>query len=157
VLGGASYSNVLVANSGGPAALTGVYFDQQASLYLGQDSANIPAVALFNHWVQVADPGFHADLFTLYGWLSAQLFSQGLKNAGSDPSRGSLLQALSKITSFSGDNLTSTNDPAAKTVGPCYIVGKFVNGEYTRVDDPPFSSGTNGYRCDGQYVLPPGS
>ena len=157
VLGGASYSNVLVSNSGGPSAVAGVYFDQQASLYLGQDAANIPAVGLFNHWVQVADPGFHADLFTLYGWLSGQLFSQGLKGAGSDPSRGSLLQALSKITSFSGDNLTSTNNPAAHTVGPCYIVGKFVNGQYTRVDDPPFSAGTNGYRCDGEYVVPSGS
>ena len=157
VLGGASYSNVLVANSGGPSAVAGAYFDQQASLYLGQDAANIPAVSLFNHWVQVASPGFHADLFTLYGWLSGQLFSQGLKNAGSDPSRGSLLQALGKVTSFSGDHLTSTNNPAAHTVGPCYIVGKFVNGQYTRVDDPPFSSGTNGYRCDGEYVAPPGA
>ena len=34
----------------------------------------------------------------LYGWLSADLFAQALKNAGSDPSRGSLLQALSKVT-----------------------------------------------------------
>ena len=36
----------------------------------------IPAVSLFNNWVKVASPGFNADLFTLYGWLSAELFSQ---------------------------------------------------------------------------------
>ena len=33
---------------------------------------------------------------------SAELFSQALKAAGSDPSRGSVLQALRNITSFSG-------------------------------------------------------
>ena len=36
-------------------------------------------------------PGSKTDLFTLYGWLSGELFAQALKNAGSDPSRGSIL------------------------------------------------------------------
>ncbi len=67
--------------------------------------------------MQRRSPGFKTDLFTLYGWLSAELFSQALKNAGSNPSRGSLLQALSKITSFSGDNIIAPNNPAARTVG----------------------------------------
>ena len=44
-----------------------------------------------------------------------ELFAQALQNAGTDPSRGSLLQALSKITSFNGDYIVTTNNPAAKT------------------------------------------
>ena len=66
--------------------------------------------------MQQASPGFNPDLFTLYGWLSAELVRPGpARTPGSDPSRGSLLQALSKITSFNGDNIIATNNPAAKT------------------------------------------
>ena len=100
--------------------MNGDDFEQNASLYLGEDASALPAVGTFLHWVNVASPGSKPDLFTMYGWVSAQLFAQGLKKAGSDPSRGSLLQALSKITSFNGDNLIATTDPAAKTDGNCY-------------------------------------
>jgi len=157
ILGSASYSNDLVSASGGPAVVDGALFDQNTSLFLGQDAPQIPAVGLFNTWVQKTSPGFKTDLFTLYGWLSAQLFSQALKNAGSDPSRGSLLQALSKITSFSGDNIIAANDPAAKTVGNCYLLGQIANGQYQRLADPPVTSSTNGYRCDYKYITPPAS
>ncbi len=157
ILGSANYSNDLVSASGGPAAVDGALFDQNTSLFLGQDAAQIPAVGLFNKWVQKASPGFKTDLFTLYGWLSAELFSQALKNAGSDPSRGSLLQALSKITSFSGDNIIAPNNPAAKTVGNCYLLGEVANGQYQRISDPAVDSSTNGYRCDYKYITPPAS
>jgi ABC-type branched-subunit amino acid transport system substrate-binding protein len=157
ILGSASYSNDLVSASGGPAAVDGALFDQNTSLFLGQDAPQIPAVGLFNKWVQKASPGFKTDLFTLYGWLSAELFSQALKNAGSNPSRGSLLQALSKITSFSGDNIIAPNNPAAKTVGNCYLLGEVANGQYQRISDPAVDSSTNGYRCDYKYITPPAS
>ncbi len=155
ILGAATYTNTLVANSGGPAAVNGDYLQQNASLYLGQDAKALPAVATFLHWVQVASPGFKPDLFTLYAWLSGQLFGQALKNAGSNPSRGSLLQALSKITSFDGNHIIAPNNPAAKTIGNCYLIGRVVNGNFQRQDDPPVSSSTHGYRCDYSYVTPP--
>ncbi len=79
ILGSANYSNDLVSASGGPAAVDGALFDQNTSLFLGQDAPQIPAVGVFNKWVQKASPGFKTDLFTLYGWLSAELFSQALK------------------------------------------------------------------------------
>ena len=125
VLGAATYSTALIPAAGGPQAVNGSYFDQNASLYLGGDkSARSRPWRTFLHWVDVASPGFHADLFTLYGWLSAQLFAQALKNAGSNPSRGSILSALSKITSFNGGNIVTTSDPAARTTSNCYLVGQ---------------------------------
>jgi branched-chain amino acid transport system substrate-binding protein len=153
VLGAATYSNDLVPNSGGQANVNGSFLDQNASLYLGGDSGVIPAVGTFLHWVNTASPGFKADLFTMYGWVSAELFVQALQNAGTDPSRGSLLQALSKITSFDAAHLISPNNPAAKTVGNCYLLGEVVNGQFQRLDTPP--SVNNGYRCDYGYVTPP--
>ncbi len=157
VLGAATYTNKLVPDSGGPAAVNGAFLDQSTSLYLGQDKADIPAVATFLKWVQVASPGFAPDLFTLYGWLSAQLFSQALKTAGSNPSRGSLLTELGKITSFDGDHLIGPNNPADKKVGNCYLIGQVVNGDFQRLDDPPTSGSTHGFRCDYSYVTPPAS
>jgi len=157
ILSSANYSNDLVSAAGGPQAVDGALFDQETSLFLGQDAANIPAVGLFNKWVQKTSPGFKTDLFTLYGWLSAELFSQALKNAGSDPSRGSLLQALSKITTFSGNNIIAPNNPAAKTVGNCYLLGQVANGQYERTSDPAVDSSTSGYRCDYKYITPPAS
>ncbi len=157
ILGASTYSNQLVSDSGGASAVNGSYLDQNASLYLGGDSSAIPAVGTFLHWVQVASPGFQPDLFTLYGWMSAELFAQGLQNAGSSPSRGSLLQSLQKITTFSGNNIQAPANPVAKTLSNCYLIGQVVNGEFQRLDDPPVNSSTNGYRCDYQYVTPPKS
>ena len=157
VLGAAAYTHSLIAASGGPAAVNGSYLDQNASLYLGEDASSIPAVATFLHWVQVASPGFKPDLFTLYGWLSGELFTQALQNAGKNPSRGSILAALGKITSFNGDHIVTTSNPVARTTSNCYLVGRVVNGQWQRLDDPPIDGPTNGYRCDHAYVTPPSS
>jgi ABC-type branched-subunit amino acid transport system substrate-binding protein len=150
VFGGSTYSESLVPDSGGPSAIDGSYMEQNASLYLGEDSG-IPATKTFLTWVQKASPGWKADLYTLYGWLSAELFGQALKAAGANPSRGSVLQQLQKITSFSGGYLVGTANPAKKIPTACYIIAKIVNGQYQRLDDPPVTGPTHGYRCDQPF------
>ena len=158
LLGAATYSNQLVAQSGGEANVNGAYLSQNLTLYLGTDQAAVPAVATFLHWVQVTSPGFNPDLFTAYGWLSANLFVQGLKNAGSNPSRGSLLQSLSKITTFDGDGFNAPSNPAAKTPPNCYLIATVTNGKFVRSpDNPPTTSSTKGFRCDGSYIVKPGT
>jgi branched-chain amino acid transport system substrate-binding protein len=158
LLGAATYSNQLVAQSGGAANVNGAYLSQNLALYLGTDQAAVPAVATFLHWVQVTSPGFNPDLFTAYGWLSANLFVQGLKHAGSNPSRGSLLQSLSKITSFNGDGFNAPSNPAAKTPPNCYLIATVTGGQFVRSpDNPPTSSSTGGFRCDGSYIVKPGT
>lgn len=155
VFGASTYSEALVPNSGGAAAIDGSYFDQAASLYLGEDSSAIPAVSTFLSWVQKVSPGFKADLYTLYGWTSAELFTQALQAAGPNPTRGSLLEQLRKITSFNAGNLLATANPAGKVPASCYIVGHIVNGQFQRLDDPPVTGSTHGYRCDEPYYYYP--
>jgi len=151
VLGTAGYSESFVPNAGGASATNGVWLDQDAALYLGEDTSVLPADQAFLHWVQVASPGFKPDLYTLYGWLSTELFVQALRNAGTDPSRGSLLQQLRKITSFTGGGLVGLVNPVAKTPSGCYIIARVVNGTFTRTDNPPTSSSTEGFRCGAYY------
>ena len=152
VSGGPAYDSTFVSQSGGAAAVDsaatdGVWLDSAQSLYLGQDAAAIPAVKTFDHWVQVSDPGFKTDLYTLFGWASAQLFTQALRAAGRHPTRGKVLAALKQITTFNASGLLAPADPAAKLPPSCYIMAKVVGGQFQRVDDPP----DGGFRCDAPY------
>ena len=151
VLGAPSYNSQLIDNAGGPGAVDGAYLEQVASLYLGEDADQIPAITTFNTWVHRVSPGFTPDFFTLTGWLCGQLFVDALRNAGTDPSRGSLLQALRKITSFHSGNLIPVSDPAGKVPVTCYLLGQVTDGRFQRLDDPPVTGSNDGFRCDGTY------
>lgn len=158
ILGASTYSNTLIPKSGGAAATNGMWLEQDAALYVGTDAKAVPAVTTFLHWIKVATSSATSlTLFDLYGWLSAQLFTQALKNAGKNPSRGSLLKALSKITSFTGTHIETPVNPAAKTVSNCYLIGRIKNGQWVRKTDPPVNGGNHGYRCTNQYYIPPGT
>jgi ABC-type branched-subunit amino acid transport system substrate-binding protein len=156
--GGPIYDSQFVSEAGGAsavdsAATDGVWLDATQSLYLGQDARVIPAVATLDHWVQVVDPGFSTDLYTLFGWASAQLFTEALQAAGPHPTRGAVLASLSKIRSFTASGLLAPDDPAAKVPPSCYILAKVENGQFARVADPPHG----GFRCDAPFYYAPGA
>ena len=155
VFGASTYSEALVPNSGGASAIDGGFLAQATSLYLGEDATAIPAVNTFLTWIQKVSPGFKADLYTLYGWTSAELFTQALEAAGPNPTRGSVLEQLRKVTSFNAGNLLATGNPAGKVPASCYIIGHIVNGQFQRLDDPPTTGPTKGYRCDQPYYYYP--
>ena len=74
------------------------------SLFLGEDaSATAGGQDLPDLGPEGVDPGFNPDLYTLFGWLSGELFTQALQAAGTHPTRGSVLQQLKKITVFNGE------------------------------------------------------
>jgi ABC-type branched-subunit amino acid transport system substrate-binding protein len=155
VIGVSAYSEQLVPNSGGASAIDGAYFEMPTSLFLGEDQGSLPAVATFLKWVHKASPGFDPDFYTLAGWMSTELFSQALKAAGPNPSRGSVLAALRKINSFSGDNIEATVGPSSRTSSTCYVVGRIEQGKFERQGDPATTSATHGYRCDAGYFTVP--
>jgi len=149
---GPAYATQFITAAGGPAAADGVWIGQGASLYLGQDNAAVPAVGTFLSWVHRVAPSWDPDLFTLYGWVSAQLFVQALRAAGPHPTRGAVLHALDHITTFDASGLLAPGDPASKTPPSCYIIARIIDGTYQRVADPPHG----GYRCDAPYYEVPG-
>lgn len=151
VLGGSTYSKALVPKAGGASAIDGAYLNQGTSLFLGEDATKLPSVQTFQTWVQKASPGFQADLYTLFGWTSAELFAQALQQAGPDPSRGSVLQQLRTITTFSGGYIVGPANPAKKIPTNCYIIARIEHGTFVRLDDPAVSSSAHGYRCDQPY------
>jgi ABC-type branched-subunit amino acid transport system substrate-binding protein len=118
--------------SGNGALLTSV-----TALYMGEDGKVIPAVKTFDHWAKVVDPQTQLDLYTLYGWISAQLFVQALRNAGTNPTRASLDAQLNKITSFNANGLIATQNPAQKIPGKCWIAAEYNNGLWHRIAPDP--------------------
>ncbi len=155
VLGASTYDEQLISDAGGPSAIDGAFMEQNTALYLGEDLFTIPAVDTFLKWVQKASPGFSPDLYTLYGWMSAEMFTQALRAAGPNPTRGSVLEQLRKITSFDADGLITASNPAKKIPGKCYIIATIVDGHYLRLDDPPVTGPTKGFRCDEPYYYYP--
>jgi ABC-type branched-subunit amino acid transport system substrate-binding protein len=137
----------IVTAAGGPSVADDVYLEQAESLFLGQDASLVPEISTFLHWVHGLYPGFNIDLFTLYGWASAQLYVDGLRAAGPHPTQASLLAALKTIHSFDAGGMVAPADPAAKTPPNCFVLAQIRNGTYQRVDMP---SGRV-YRCGTYY------
>jgi ABC-type branched-subunit amino acid transport system substrate-binding protein len=148
VIQGDAYSANLVKDGG--SAVNGMYLDVGYVLYLGTD-ANLPAAALFNKWMKIADPAANFELQSLYGWAAAQLFVQALRNAGASPTRASLLEALDKITNFDASGLLSPGgNPAANVPGQCFVLAQVVNGQIVRVAPTP----KTGFICSPGGLLP---
>jgi hypothetical protein len=109
-------------------------------------------VALFDKWMGIAHPGFPPDIFSIYGWTSARLFTQALQAAGQNPTQAGVLAALRNVHSFNSNGLIATGDPANKTSPTCWVLIKVNNNQYQRVPPSPSS----GFTCNpgGQYTNP---
>jgi branched-chain amino acid transport system substrate-binding protein len=141
-----AYTSNLIKEGG--AAVNGMYLTAGFALYLGTDGS-LPAVKLFTKWMNIADPNANFELEALFGWASAELFVDGLKDAGSPPTRAGLEGALDKITSFNAGGLLSTGDPAQNIPAPCVVLAQVQNGQIFRVSPSP----TTGFICMPNSML----
>jgi branched-chain amino acid transport system substrate-binding protein len=144
---GDAYSANLIKDGG--SAVNGMYIEIGYVLYLGADD-NQPAVKLFTKWMKIADPDANFELQSLFGWASAQLFVQGLRQAGNPPTRAGLEAALDKVTSFNASGLLTTSDPAQNVPGNCVILAQVQNGQIVRVAPSP----RTGFYCLPNSLLP---
>ena len=150
VSNGPVYFNDFVTQAGGASIANGTWLAQGYSLYLGQDATSVPAVKDFNAWLKKLHPTFAPDLYTLFGWTSAQLFTQALKATGANPTRGKLLAALSKITRFDASGLSGPSNPAKKLPSNCVMFAQVVNGQFKRVNPTP----KKGWSCTQPFWAP---
>jgi ABC-type branched-subunit amino acid transport system substrate-binding protein len=149
---GPVYADQFISHAGGPANTSGIMLGQSQALYLGQDQNSIPADKLFLKYVKQVNPSWTPDLYTLFGWASAQLFVQALQAAGKNPTRGEVIDQLKKITNFNASGLLSNANPAAKKPSGCYLMATIKNGNFVRVQ--PKGSG---FSCDTTYFDAPAS
>ena len=148
--GGPVYADQFIKTAGGAAATNGIMIGQVQALYLGQDAKSVPAVKTFLSWVKKVNPSWTPDLFTLFGWASAQLFVQALQAAGKNPTRGAVLTQLKKITSFTANGLLAAANPAKKLPSNCDLMATIKSGKFVRVQ--PTGSG---FDCSSKFYFAP--
>ena len=136
----------------GPSA-NGANFPFSFALFGGEDAARIPAVKLMDKWVHTVDPSYTAfSTDSMFGWTSAELFVDALKQAGAQPTRASLVAALNKQTSFSADGMLPPANVVAGVPSQCWLQVQMINGKYQRVSPSPKA----GFICSpgGLYQVP---
>jgi branched-chain amino acid transport system substrate-binding protein len=139
-----SGSNAYEANFKPGSAGNGTIVTGVDALYMGEDAKVVPAVATFDHWAKKVDPQTQLDLYTLDAWINAELFVQALKAEGANPTRAGLEAQLDKVTSFNANGLISTQNPAQKIPGQCWLAAEYENGTWKRIAPDPKS----GFVCN---------
>jgi ABC-type branched-subunit amino acid transport system substrate-binding protein len=146
-----NYFNTLAQLAGSTA--NGVYFPLTYALFAGEDAQAVPEVALLDQWAKQTDPSYTADSGDLvWGWSSAMLFVQALKDAGANPTRAGLSAALQTITSFGANGLLPPSNIATNQASGCWLLAEMVNGKYQRTQPTP----ATGFICQpgGLYQVP---
>ncbi len=144
--GGPLYTNTYPKDVSPAVAAKTLVFQPQA-MFLGEDSTAVPALDSFLAWVHKVKPGFQPDAYTLFGWVSAELYVQAVEAAGTDPSAHQIETALRAIHTFDAGGLIAPADPAAKIPATCYLMMKVVNGAWQRYKTPArsYNCGSWGY------------
>ena len=144
--GVAAYVQNMASASGG--AANGMYLEQQAALFEGEDATKVPEVALMDKWAKKVDPGVFSTvtpLPALDGWASGMLFVNALKAAGSNPTRASVMAQLDKVTSFDARGLLPPGENPAKNIpSKCFLFAQMKNDKWTRINPT-----TSGWYCNG--------
>ena len=144
---GAAYSAQLLKLAG--SAANNMYIEQGYALYLGQDAKTVPAVGLFNKWMNKVDSKPNFEIEAVYGWASAMLFAQALQNAGNPPTRSGLIAALNKVTFFDAGGLVPPSNPAGAIPSGCFLLAQVQNGKIKRVPPTP----ATGFYCGSNRLL----
>ena len=149
---GAAYSSQLLKLAG--SAANKMYIEQAYALYLGQDASTVPAIKQFTTWMHKVDSQPNFEIESVYGWTSAELFVQALREAGNPPTRSGLLAALNKVTLFNGGGLVPPGNPAQNIPSGCFLLAQVQNGVIKRVAPTPaqgFYCGSSGFLAAPGY------
>ena len=129
----------------------GIINDEQfAQFFNSDDAAALPEIAEYQKWMKVADPKQQMDIFSAYGWASAELFVQALKKAGAKAKRADVMTALRSIHSFNANGMVAEADPSSKKPATCWLLNTIKNHKFVRINP---TSAT--FRCDGSYYTNP--
>jgi len=93
---------------------------------------DIPGVNLFKQELATYAPGKATNEFGIEAWSDAQMFIYALLKAGRNPTRATLIQALSEIRDWTGDDAFGPYTPNPHIGTPCYIMAHVVSGKFVR-------------------------
>ena len=142
-----AYSSQFFDLMGSPEAAEGVVGYNLYALFLGQDEAKrFTEVALFQQWMKRVHPEASLDLFAMYGWAAAKLFSEQVKAVGPKLTRKAFLAAIRTQHSYDAGKLLAASDVGGHQPPKCYVLWQARAGSFQRMDS------ADDYRCDGRFV-----
>lgn len=160
--GNADMLNAMAADSWHPSMISTTYEgytpDQislagesnSQNLQIGLDSVPLndsnPAVQLYESQLATYEPGQSAAEFGLEAWADAQLFIYALIEAGRNPTRASLVKALSGVTNFSMDGAFGPYTPNTRSSAQCNVNVEVQGDGFVRQWPP------SGLYCNGTLV-----
>lgn len=97
------------------------------------EEANNPAMAAFKTWYARTAPGADADFFALASWVAADMFVNALKASGPDPTQATIVEQMSKVTSYNGNGIVANINPAGKKAVGCYHVVGVRGGKWQKI------------------------
>ena len=100
-------------------------------------------IKLFLKWMKRGDG--ETNEVSLAGWVNAHLFVEGLKAAGEDFTRESVVDAINQFTDWNADGVLPTIDwtEAHENEIGCYVISQIVNGKFKR----RFDDKGEAFRC----------
>jgi hypothetical protein len=125
--GAQTYSQKFIKLAGAAAegAIAGMIF------HVPEEAAAVPAMKTFNEWYGKTAPGADVDFFAVLGWVSAEVASKAILNAGPDPTQAKVIDELRKFTNYSSDYLSPVNI-AGKKLPKCFIVVEVKGGKWVK-------------------------
>lgn len=141
----ALYGSDSLQQLGDPRLAEGVIGTPGFGLFLGEENA--PGIRLMNEWVKKVHGSSSPDLYTVYGWASAELFVDALKAAGPKLTQQAFLGALKGIHNFDTGGLLPVVDAGAQKPSPCWLQFVIKNGQFLQAHPK------SGFDCSGTYLL----
>ena len=113
-------------------------------------TSQVPGVQMYTQEMNTYEPGKPLTEFGLEAWADAQLFVYALLKAGRNPTRSSLISALSGVQNWTSGGAFGAYTPSARTGPPCITNVQYRGSSWVQTWP------SSGLYCGGQLVPVPG-
>jgi ABC-type branched-subunit amino acid transport system substrate-binding protein len=127
------YDERFVEEAGGNA--DGVFAYSTTQLF---DDFGVKEMALYRSWLDQVKPGAVPNYFGLYAWSAARLFVEQAVGLGGKLSRAAMVDALRKVTNWTGNGVHAPQQVGSKTTANCQSVLQLNGGKWSQVSPGGF-------------------
>jgi ABC-type branched-subunit amino acid transport system substrate-binding protein len=136
-----AYSQAMIGTGSQAAAMEGTYVYTQSAL-LSEESRN-PEMQTYEEWLTRTGGGA-PDAEGMFSWSAGELFTQLATELGGKLTRQSLIDAIRKVHTYTGNGLMTPMDPGQKITGRCASLLRVVHGHWVRASPSPYTCGPIG-------------
>ncbi|MFL6111040.1 MAG: ABC transporter substrate-binding protein [Catenulispora sp.] len=129
VLDPTGYDPNYVQQAGSAADKTYVF--SNAAMF--EESGSNPELQLYLSWLKRVAPGAAPTYFGMFAWSSAELFTRLANQIGPNLTRQAMIDALKKVTNYTGNGMFAPQDVGGKTTSPCALFMQLNGTAWKRV------------------------